>query len=130
MKTKTQVVKDNSEHKMLINAVISRIGMHSVMDVINHGVDGGFSGFIYYHETCKFYTRHRKAINQWVKDMAEEFGQGAVEFVQSFGCLKDSDWRDEIGVCLYGGRLSDNTTQVENALAWFAAEEVCRLFDE
>jgi len=129
MKTKTQVLKDNSERGTLIKAVIKRIGMGSVRDVANHSIDGGFSGFVYYADTCKFYVRHRKAINQWVKDMAEEFGQGAVEFVQSFGCLKDQDWRDEIGICIYGGKLSDATTQVENALAWFTAEEVCRLFD-
>ena len=129
MNTKKQVLKDNPAHKTLINAVIKRIGMHNVQDVVNHGVGGGFAGFIYYSDTCKFYSRHRKAINQWVKDMAEDFGEGAVEFVQGFSCLKDSDWRDEIGTCLYGGKLGDNTTQVENALAWFTAEEVCRLFD-
>lgn len=130
MKTKTELLKDNSEHKTLINAVIRRLGMHNVQDVVNHGIDGGFAGFTYYSDTCKFYSRHRKAINQWVKDMAEEFGESAVEFVQAFGCLKNSEWREEIGTCLYDGKLSDETTQVENALAWFTAEEVCRLFDD
>ena len=129
MKTKTQTLHDYPEYKTLINAVISRIGMDSVRDVINHGIDGGFPGFIYYSDTCAFYHQHRKAINQWIKNMADEFGQGQVEFVQNFGCLRNSDWRDEIGQCLYGGKLNDETTQVENALAWFAAEEVCRLFD-
>lgn len=128
MKTKTQVLKDNPEHKTLINAVISRIGMDSVQDVVKHGIDGGFSGFIYYVDTRNFYRRHRKAINQWVKNMAAEFGEDAIGFVQSFGCLKGSEWRDEIGTCLYGGKLNDTET-VENALAWFTAEEVCRLFD-
>jgi len=51
MKTLKQVITDNSDYKTLINAVISRIGMDSVSDVVNHGIDGGFSGFIYYTET-------------------------------------------------------------------------------
>jgi hypothetical protein len=130
MRTKTAVIRDNSERKTLINAVIRRIGLESVMDVVNHGIGGGFSGFIYHSDTCAFYRRHRKAINEWVKDTAEDFGQNCVEFVQGFNCLGDSDWRDEIGACLYGGKLTDDTTQIENALAWFAAEEVCRMFDE
>ena len=31
-----------------------------------------------------------------------------------------------IGECLYGGRLTDAHTQIANALAWFALEEVAR----
>ena len=129
MLTKKRVLEDYAEHNTLINAVIRRVGLDSVQDIVNHGIGGGFGGFIYYSDTCAFYRRHRKAINQWVKDMAEGFGQSPVEFVQSFGCLKDFDYRDEIGRCIYNGRLNDETTQVENALAWFTAEEVCRLFE-
>ena len=57
MKTKVQVIKENPDYKVLINAVISRIGMESVNDVMNHGISGGFSGFIYYSETHKFIER-------------------------------------------------------------------------
>lgn len=130
MRTQTQVIKDNPGRETLIRAVIRRIGKDSIRDVNNHGIGGGFNGFIYYSETCAFYAKHRQDINAWAKEMAKELGENVVDMVQGFGCLKDSDWRDEIGVCLYGGKLTDETTQIENALAWFAAEEVCHLFDD
>lgn len=46
MKTKKQVLIENSEYSTLINAVINRIGLDSVNDVNKHGISGGYSGFI------------------------------------------------------------------------------------
>lgn len=50
-----------------------------------------------------------------------------------FGCLKTTDkaeaveLADEIGRALYG-KIGEKETQVANALAWFALEEVARAF--
>ena len=62
MKTIKKVVSENPDYRRLINAVVSRIGKDSINDVMNHGIDGGFNGFIYYSETHAFAIRHRKQI--------------------------------------------------------------------
>ena len=72
--TLKQVISENSDYKTLINAVISRIGLDSVQDVNSHGIDGGFSGFIYYSDTHKFAMRHRKDIIRLLEEMADSMG--------------------------------------------------------
>ncbi len=139
MISKKQVLENNPDYKTLINAVISRIGMDSIEDVNSHGINGGFSGFIYYSDTDKFYRRYRKIINKMVFDMADSLGEDPVQMVGSFNCVKafdhkaqrwnDAETREDIGKCIYGGNLSNVKKQIPNALAWFAAEEVCRMFD-
>jgi hypothetical protein len=137
MKTKTQVIKERPEYKTLINAVINNIGMDSVEDVINHGIDGGFHGFVYHTETIAFYKKHKKIINKMALEMASELGENILEMIGGFNCLKyydhktgkwtESEGQDAIGKTFYGNDLD---TQVANALAWFAAEEVCRMFED
>ena len=130
MKTLTKVLSNIEEYKKpVIRACIRAVGKESVADVVNHGADSGFSGFCYYTETCAFYRRHRKAINQWIMELAQEFGEDAVSMVVNFNCLKSEEYRMDVGRCLYNGRLGDSMTRVENALAWFALEESCRLFE-
>ena len=98
-------------------------------DVTNHGADGGFGGFIYYSETCAFYAKNRALILKLVKDMADSLGEGVLEMVQNFNCLGKDFSLDEIGETLYGNK-NKHQTQVANALAWFALEEVCRAYDD
>lgn len=130
MKTLKQVIEDNQDHEIIIKEVVEKIDYDRIADVLGHGIDSGFDGFIYHRDTCTFYIHHREHINQWIKDMAEDCGQSAIEFVQSFNCLKEANWTEEIGLCIYGGKVNEETTQIENALAWFAAEEVCRMFEK
>lgn len=140
MKSKKQVLSERPEMKALINAVINGIGgIDYVEDVNNHGIDGGFGSFVYYKDTVRFYKRYRKMINQMIMGTANELGESPVEMVGGFNCLKaynyksktweDEEMRDEIGVCIYGGKLNVGD-RVPNALAFFAAEEVCRLFED
>lgn len=114
-------------NKKLVNAVIRQLGgRDSLEDIVNHGIDGGYTGFFYYSDTVKFFKRNRKQIIELVKEMAEEFGQNPMEFVASFNCLKPAgEYEQEIGQALYGRIPADSVT-VPNALAWFAAEEVAR----
>ena len=121
----------------LINAVKRNLGgdkdgiKTTLQDVANHGADGGYNGFIYYTDTIKFFKNNRAEIVALVKEYADEFGQTPIEFVASFNCLKTNnraeraELEDEIGRALYG-RLAADDTQVPNALAWFALEEVAR----
>jgi len=132
MKTKKQVLQENPNKKTLINAVISRVGMESVNDINNHGINGGFNGFIYYTETHAFAMRHRKAIVEWLKEMADSLGEDVVSMVSHFGVFRNSAMDNEDKKELYrylGGSRCEQST-ITNVMAWFAAEEVCRLFEE
>jgi hypothetical protein len=132
MKTKKQVLQDNSRYSVLINAVISRIGLDSVSDVINHGIDGGYSGFIYYSETHKFAMQYRKHIVPMLEEMAEQLGEDVVKMVSGFGVFRhspmDAEDRRDLYKYLGGGRPEQGT--ITNVMAWFAAEEVCRMFED
>ena len=132
MKTKKQVLSENSEYKSLINAVINNIGMESVNDVINYGIDGGFNGFIYYSETHEFAMKHRKQIVKMLTEMAWQLGEEVVEMVADFGVFRhnkmDSEDRMDLYKYIGGGKCEQGT--ITNLMAWFAAEEVCRMFDE
>ena len=130
MKTKKLVLEENKDYKALVNAVVSRIGLESVSDVNNHGIDGGYGGFIYYSDTHAFAMRYRRFIIPMLEDDAAQMGYAnAADFVASFNCLDmDSDDYKDLYRNLGGGRLEQ--CSVTNALAWYAAETVCRWFED
>lgn len=132
MKTIKKVVEERPEYKRLINAVVSRIGKESIMDVVNHGIDGGFNGFIYYVDTHAFAMRYRKDIIRLLEESADMMGEEAVEMVSNFGIFRrdkmDNEDRKDLYRYLGGGRCQQGV--ITNLMAWFAAEEVCRMFDE
>jgi hypothetical protein len=131
-----QVIKDNSDFKTLINAVIDRIGLDSVEDVVNHGINGGFGGFIYYSDTVAFFKKYKKDILRMAENMASDLGEDMITMIQNFNCLSSGQYpkrkpdytATEIGEAIWSGR-GESATQIQNAMAWFAAEEVCRMFD-
>ena len=96
----------------LIDAVLKQLGgtesfKESVIDIANHGIDGGFHGFV-------------KAIMDYAEEMAKEFGQsGALEMIAGLSEIAEAIYND-----------SDNSEQVLNALAWFIAEEVVRAYSD
>ena len=132
MNSVKQVIAAHPEYKTLINRVHSLLS-DSIEDVNRHGISGGYSGFIYYSETLAFYRRYRKLINRLAFDTAEMLGEDAVNMVANFRCVNDdAETRQDIGRCLYFGNMAglNDDTHVPNALAWFAAEQVCRWFED
>lgn len=130
MISKAKVIQENPEYKTLINAVISNLGgTHYVNDVNSHGIGGGFPGFTYYSDTHKFAMRYRKLIVKLLEDMADQLGEDVLSMVSGFNCLNmdDEDKRDFYRYIGFG-RVKEQCS-VTNAMAWFAAEEVCRMFD-
>jgi hypothetical protein len=131
MKSKAQVLRDYPTYKTLINAVIGKIGLESVEDVNSYGIDGGFNGFIYYSDTHTFAMRYRKLIVRLLEEMANGLGKDVVSMVAGFGVFRNSPMDNEDKRELYkylgGGRNTQST--ITNLMAWFAAEEVCRMFD-
>ena len=132
MKTIKKVVEENQDYRRLINAVVSRIGKESINDVNNHGINGGYSGFIYYSETHDFAMKHRKQIIALLTEQAESLGEEIISMVANFGVFRHSKMNNEDRMDLYkyigGGKCEQGT--ITNLMAWFAAEEVCRMFDE
>lgn len=131
MISKKQVLKDNPEYKTLINAVINRVGLDAVQDINNHGIDGGFSGFIYYSDTHAFAMRYRKIIVRMLEEQANEQGEEVVTMVSNFGTFRrsgmDNEDRKDLYKYLGGGKPERGT--ITNLMAWYAAEEICRMFD-
>jgi hypothetical protein len=130
MKTIKQTITDNKQFARLINAVVKRIGKESIEDVINHGADCGFNGFIYYSDTHKFAMYYRKDILELCEYMVDAVGYKNVhDMVMSFRCVIN-DNENYTDLCKYigGGRLEQCT--ITNAMAWFALEEVCRMFED
>ncbi len=153
MATTKQAAARSGIPETLIRAVIRQLGgTESLEDIRTHGVDGGFAGFTYYSDTVEFFKKHRHDIAALVKSMADDLGEQPLEMVCMFGCLggqslrhggrfdeesrrkavRDavSEYGESVGRCLYGGRLTDEDDIVANALAWFAAEEVARAFED
>ena len=133
MKTKKEVLSERSDYKKLINAVISNLGgVDSVTDVIHGGASAGFPGFTYYRDTHKFAMRHRKDIVRMLEEQADELGEEVVAMVSNFGVFRsapmDNEDRKELYRYIGGGRCEQST--ITNLMAWFALEEVCRMFED
>ena len=113
----------------LVRAVVSQMGgwesfKQSAPDITRHGIDGGYHGFIYYSDTLRFTKRNRKEIIEMASQQSKEFGMGLVEMIKGFNCLKHAT-ETEIVEGLAG---ATDETQVPNALAWYAGEEVSRAY--
>lgn len=139
MKTKKKVIEEYPEYKTLINAVISRVGMDSVGDINKHGIQGGFHGFIYYRDTKKFAYKHRKAIIEMLERDAEAiYGKDddIVQMVSQFGWFKGEDGEstmdndDRMDLYCYLAGYQCKEVRIPNLMAWYAAETVCRWFEE
>ena len=92
------------------------------------GALGGFGGFIYHTDTVPFAKRNKKALLELCKEQADEFyghGMTVPGFIADFNCV-DCD-AEQVAIALYTGK-GDNVTEVYNALAWYALEEVARRY--
>ena len=124
------------DYNNMKEAVIKQLNMseedtkQTLKDVINGGAAGGFSGFIYHYETVKFAKDNIKAIYGSAKEQAQDLGEDVYKMIQGFNCLKDmSPLISEIADTIHGypdkATVTDGMdTQILNALAWYALEEV------
>lgn len=114
----------------LASRVIDQFGgwtsfKEQAIDVANHGISGGFSGFTYYVDTVEFFEKNRELIFESARRDMEDFGiKTLLEFVKGFNCLKGHS-EEEIAQTIYGGEIHD---QVANGLAWYAGEEICQFY--
>ena len=131
MKTKAQVLRDNPQHAKLIRAVLKRIGEKDIPDINRNGIQGGYDNFIHYADTHKFAMYYRKAIITMLEECANELGEDVVIMVSNFGVFRrngmDKDDRRDLYRYLGGAKVEQGS--LTNLMAWFAAEEVCRMFE-
>lgn len=125
------VAQSNIPEK-LIRSVVRQIGGYSTFkeyaqDICNHGAQGGFCGFTYYSDTISFAKRNKIEILEFCKQFDSELENvGLFAFIASFNCLRNYS-QEEIAEALYT-KNAGSETQVFNALAWFALEEVSRSY--
>ena len=132
MKTTKQVIQERPEFKKLINAVIKQLGgTESIQDINNHGIDGGYGKFVYYNDTLAFAHKHRVQINEMLTEQASQLGEEVVSMVASFGVFRRDkmDEEDKRDLYRYLSGVKCKETKIPNLMAWFAAEEVCRMFE-
>ena len=136
MKTKTQVLRDNPQHAKLIRAVLKRIGEKDIPDINRNGIQGGYDNFIHYADTHKFAMYYRKAIITMLEEYADDLGEEVVSMVSKFGVFYDHrtktssmDKDDRRDLYRYLGGAKVEQGSLTNLMAWFAAEEVCRMFE-
>lgn len=142
-KTITEFAQRSHLPAQLIRAVVKQIGgwqsfKESAADITNHGINGGFSGFIYYTETVKFAKKHKTVILETLADLARDLGEGdEFQVIAGFNCLSTCGKPDytpsHIAKLTHGREPKndderDDYTQIMNALAWYAGEEVARSY--
>lgn len=134
MKTLKAFCQSSAIPAPLIRAVVRQFGgwsdfKESARDVSNHGANCGFSGFIYYADTVPFAKRNKANILEYAESMARDIGaENAIGLIAGFNCLSGISAL-EVASALYK-RNDENETQVFNALAWFALEEVARAYSD
>ena len=136
--SKIELINSTNLPESLVEAVINQFGgwddfTESAQDVANHGIDGGFHGFIYHVDTVNFAYDNLKAILSLAKNISEDFGlDGAYSLIAGFNCLNDYTADDIADIIHMRESFDDGADfiQVFNALTWFAAEEVCRAYSD
>ena len=133
------------EYNNLKKSVINQLGINdeeelkqTLSDISNNGADGGFNGFIYYDETCKFAKENIKDIFDYAQEQAEQLGEGVYKMISSFNCLNGMDVKEtEVASTIHstlngvvdideGLVCQSMDTEILNALSWYALEEIAR----
>lgn len=122
----------------LASAVIRQFGgwedfKEKAPGVANHGIEGGYCGFIYYAETAAFVKKHKKLIIENIVQLADEIGENFAKVIADFNCLKKSGiTENDVIIALMYTRLNDDylMREIYNALAWYAGETVAREYTD
>lgn len=130
MKTIKQAIKDAPHMEKLIRRVVNQIGGAENLEGLR-STDDGYPGFAYYADTHKFAMANRGLIVELLNETADQLGEEVVSMVKHFGVFKgemDREDLQDLYKYLGGGRPEQGT--VTNIMAWFALEEVARIFND
>jgi len=97
-----------------------------------YGAAAGFSGFIYYSETCKFFEDNKDLIMQQLIEDRWSIGYNSLtEMLKSFNCFKDVDtYNIEQFLINSDDESNEDETTLKNGLAWYALEETAYRLEE
>ena len=76
-----------------------------------------------------FFKRNKKYIIALAESQASDIGyKSLLEMVKNFNCMKPLKVSEaEILQAIYQNK-GESVTEIQNCLAWYAGEEVCRLY--
>lgn len=129
-------IEGTSLEKMA-NAVIEQLGgvdyevIFGSLNTIRNGSDG-YTGFIYYTETSKFWNDNKDAIMENMHELADDLGEDLIKMIKGFGNFKDDGavTYDAIGKALYGPYDEDENRYIYDTFAKYALEEVANRFQD
>ena len=105
----------------------------SLIDIANHGADGGVRGFSYFEDTVDFYKKNRTDIVKNMKYVAEyQIGEDIVSMIQNFGIFRNDDKPSSRDVKrALSGRYGNDEMLYDlyNVFAWYAVEEIARAWE-
>lgn len=81
-----------------------------IKDIVNHGINGGFSGMTYYTETVAFHDAHEQEIWERLSIDADSEGCTPLALLSRFNGQKEVASLDTL----------------KNMLSWYAVERVCQ----
>ena len=82
----------------------------SLSNIARYGADQGWSGLIYYDDTCKLYAKFKDEIWDMLAIDAEDLGSNPLEFMLSFNRANEIVTH----------------THFESLLTWYAAERIAQ----
>jgi hypothetical protein len=135
-KTLAAFVKFSHLPASLVRAVVRQHGSWSsfqedAQDISSHGADTGWGGWTYTADTTKFTKANRALIVQALSSQAADLGEDLLSLVAGFNCLRSyKPSVSDVGRVLFSARGGDEDTRtnIENALAWSALEDVARAY--
>ena len=123
-------------NNQLIKAVSEQCGYEAddaelIQLLSDVSIHGGYGSFIYHTDTCKFARGNMPLIIEQLKEDASNYGVDVFEIVSNFNCLNENYPAFEIASVIFDqadeATINDGAdTQILNALAWYALEEVAR----
>lgn len=121
-------------NQKLAKAVIKQLGgweefKLSASDIANNSIDGGFYGFIYYADTVKFAEDNWSEIEKLAQEQADDFGNDSIyEMFTIFKCMNGLRTGQIVNAIFK--KDNEDHEHVMNCLAWYAGEEVCRIYND
>lgn len=124
LKTKKLVVAEYPQYKKIITNFYQKVGKENILEIVKHGAGYGVPGFIYTEDTVEFFKRHRTEIMEMLNDFSENLYRTVKIFVPLRSVsFSEKEFYDAVYL-----NEGENKDIIQDALAWFALEEIANKF--
>lgn len=104
-----------------------------ILEVAQHGMAAGFGGYIYYYDTLAFALKYKNEIIKLLKDEADNFGCGFIEYLQGWRSFREVDVNelvDQYADYRTATKVEDIDINFGNMMCWGVVESFAyRLYD-